>query len=383
MASFGPLSIGLRIATANSAVPSENFPTKARNTSQTASLSERSALQVLEPRRTHSVPLRLSAPLIAMADGSAGVRATPKARDSKKRAHAELDAPPNDTTATKRARRNHERLLPPTSLSNGSRTLIERDSPFVTARTSVCIPLSPVGLSQPLESLCAEHLSPLLLTYHHPLRGVLLSYSDVQLSTKAPPSKEYHAFATAHAEYGTPYTWLTATFTLFRPRKGTKLQGYVNVVSSNHVGLICYNLFNASVERRHMPRNWKWVSSLGPASDHGGGGFWSDCDANANALAAEAPLEFRVRDFESVGFGGGATARERAGFLTVEGTMLSDEELTETERISNISAAATINRPSKTPASVSVHGKSQQTAAPAKKASIKARSSKKSKENSG
>jgi hypothetical protein len=42
--------------------------------------------------------------------------------------------------------------------------------------------LAPISQLHSLAGICAEHLSPLILTYYPPFKGVVLSYSNAQLS---------------------------------------------------------------------------------------------------------------------------------------------------------------------------------------------------------
>lgn len=59
-------------------------------------------------------------------------------------------------------------------------------------------------------------------------------------------------------EYAVTYVWLTAEFLVFRPEKGTILEGAVNVVNEGMVGLICYNYFNVAISREQLPEGWMW-----------------------------------------------------------------------------------------------------------------------------
>ncbi|KAF4550777.1 DNA-directed RNA polymerase I subunit rpa43-like protein [Elsinoe fawcettii] len=59
---------------------------------------------------------------------------------------------------------------------------VERHTPFVSETATLLLPLAPAAFNFPLQGLCAEHLSPLLLTYYPPLDGIVLSYSHPRLS---------------------------------------------------------------------------------------------------------------------------------------------------------------------------------------------------------
>lgn len=206
-------------------------------------------------------------------------------------------------------------------------------SPFHLQTASLYLPLAPVSQKYPLEGLCAEHVSPLILTYYPPLNGVLLSYSNPRLSEKPFKDDGESVLLQSIDEYAVSWAWLTAEFLLFKPEKGALLEGYVNLQNQGHLGIVCWNLFNASVESKRLPSSWKWkdVSEMrnGKGTQAGetyaeGPGFWVDGEGDK----VEGMVKFRVREIES------SHDRER-GFLSIEGTMLSDEdedELAQTER---------------------------------------------------
>lgn len=133
-------------------------------------------------------------------------------------------------------------------------------SPFHTLTTSLYVSLSPCSNNFPLEGLCAEHISPHLLSYYAPLHGVLLAYSNPRISEKpdGAPSTGTTVLAKSINEYAVTYLWLTADFLVFRPEKGTVLEGAVNIANEGMVGLICYNYFNVAVPREGLPASWTW-----------------------------------------------------------------------------------------------------------------------------
>jgi DNA-directed RNA polymerase I subunit RPA43 len=213
-------------------------------------------------------------------------------------------------------------------------------SPFHLQTSSLYLPISPVSLFHPLEGLCAEHLSPLILTYYPPFRGVVLSYSNPRLSESALPlppipdvsedaemldvgaKKKPTVLAVSIAEYGPPFVYLTAEFLLFKPKRGTTIEGYVNLQSSGHIGLVCYNLFNASIPASSLPEGWKFIPPGGEEESEGGEeaegnveGFWMD----DMARKVEGKLDFKIKGVEVV------WEKEKA-FLSLEGSLLSVEE---------------------------------------------------------
>lgn len=154
----------------------------------------------------------------------------------------------------------------------------DNKSPFVEETISFYLPLSPIANDFAIQGLCAEHISPLLLTYYPPLRGFLLSYSNPRLSNTAHPAhisdsthsdpgtasgtedlQIAHVLSRANDEYGVTLTWLIADFVVLRPTPGTVVKGHVRLQNEKYLGLVCYNFFNATIERRRMPKEWKWV----------------------------------------------------------------------------------------------------------------------------
>ncbi|CDM29141.1 hypothetical protein DTO013E5_5852 [Penicillium roqueforti] len=252
------------------------------------------------------------------------------------------------------------------------------ESPFTLTTATLYLPLSPISISptHALASLLAEHLSPLLLTYFPPLKGIVLAYSHASISSNPPantssfsdPNPEPLTLAKSADEYGVLYVYLTATFLMFRPKRGQTLDGWVNVQSEGFLGAVVFNLFSVGVERKRLPSNWKWVppgeEAETPAltdDDSASDGDMADFDAEkecfkpASLSAEEIAIEgeedasahtgyfqsvsghrvtgsvrFRVVDVDVIP----GSERDR-GFLSIEGTMLSVEEeerLSESER---------------------------------------------------
>lgn len=143
------------------------------------------------------------------------------------------------------------------------------DSPYTLTTATLYVPLSPISISptHALASLLAEHLSPLLLTYYPPLKGIVLAYSNASISSTPPdissPSSSSNpqplTLAVSSHEYGVLYVYLTATFLVFRPQKGQILEGWVNVQSEGFLGAVVLNLFSVGIERKRLPADWKWI----------------------------------------------------------------------------------------------------------------------------
>lgn len=209
-------------------------------------------------------------------------------------------------------------------------------SPIVEHTISFYLPLSPIAQRYPIKGICAEHISPLMLTYYPPLDGVVLSYRNVRVS-EYPPSNVASAnvvpLSKAVDEYAVSFVWVTADVLLLRLKKGINLEGVVNLQNESHLGLLCWNLFGVSIDRNHLPKDWRWrepgsqlvglsdeeSDGLDEAEEHG---YFVD----GKGKRISKTVSFRVRDFEALP----AIENDR-GFLAIEGTLLSEEQEKEQE----------------------------------------------------
>ena len=247
-------------------------------------------------------------------------------------------------------------------------------SPFRLRKSTLYLPIYPISGAYPVQGLCADHLSPLLLSYYPPLEGVLLSYGNVLLShelpsnlplsqkDQPPTATSEQAYANVIESYGPYYTHLTADFLLFAPQRGDVLEGHVILQNEGNVGLICYNFFSASIERKRLPKTWRWVGQSNGNSPgrkykrRRKGSEDRDCsnededsvvemlDPSSDPPAVEGhfltskhpptgltgTIQFRVVRIEKA-----RNADREQGLLSIEGTLLTEEDekrLVEEER---------------------------------------------------
>ncbi|EED12640.1 RNA polymerase I subunit Rpa43, putative [Talaromyces stipitatus ATCC 10500] len=136
-------------------------------------------------------------------------------------------------------------------------------SPFRLINATMYLPLSPISISSThaAASLIAEHLAPLLLTYYPPFKGIVLAYSNGSISESPPAPSQVnssHNSNSSHLNLDNPKP-LTLALTANDPQKGQILEGWVNVQSEGFVGAIAYNLFSVGIERKRVPKTWKWI----------------------------------------------------------------------------------------------------------------------------
>lgn len=157
-------------------------------------------------------------------------------------------------------------------------------SPFRKVTHASYVPIPPIALTQStaLPSLIAKHLSPLLLNYYPPLKGVVVAFSDAKMSSTKPdivgqaPDNENPpvdamnnlVLANCTDQDGLSFVWLTAAFCIFRPKVGDELEGEVTVISDGFVGLQLFNYFQVSVGRDCIPEGWEWINGwIAPYKD--------------------------------------------------------------------------------------------------------------------
>lgn len=219
-------------------------------------------------------------------------------------------------------------------------------SPCYQQSSSLYLPLPPISQKHALEGLCAEHLSPLILTYYTPFHGVILSYCNARLSAN-PLSETTPVYAKAIDEYAASFVWVTADFLVFKPQIGDLIEGWVNLQNESNIGLLCLNFFNATIERRRLAKGWKWIAggakpsgkrklkkaAKSASSDEDGDGEGSQEaeehdveDAQGffqdkQGKKVEGLIRFRVRNAET-----SRSMDRETSFLNIEGTMLGEEE---------------------------------------------------------
>ena len=202
----------------------------------------------------------------------------PKSSDKKRKRDASEEDEAEPALSAKKHRTQNSTNGAPSTVNQAQKSPSRPlTSPFYEERVSLYLPIAPVAQRDPVKGLCAEHLSPLILTYYPPLHGVILSYhnprpcseprrtgvedqdSRAHGSSNPPRPSKPRAYAVAIDEYAAPFVWLTVTFVVFRPQKGDGIEGYINLQNESQVGALCWNFFNATVDRSRLPRPWEWV----------------------------------------------------------------------------------------------------------------------------
>ncbi|CEI63145.1 hypothetical protein FVEN_g311 [Fusarium venenatum] len=305
--------------------------------------SESAAVDEAKPEKKHKKKkhhdAEVAEPTEEAVDGEKKKKKSKKNKDtednSEKQKHSE-DAAPADTDAM------DIDMPPPAKPSKSSDNIYQPPDipanpqfPFFTQTVSLYEPLFPIGWAQPVTNCQFQHLQHLQNKYVPSLRGVLLDYRNVAFGENpgrngAATDDETPTTVMAKGEAAVGWGWITAEVDLFVPSRGAWMEGSVNLQTEGHIGVVCFGKFNASIEARRLPPDWKWVPNESPeaqgfeetasvitADDHGvvrqihSTGFWADGSGDK----VKGKIRFRIRNFD-VGTSG------EISYLSLEGTML-------------------------------------------------------------
>lgn len=285
-----------------------------------------------------------------------------KSKDKKRKERTEDDAAAAEPVASPDKKRKRQKSedkkdkkhkhntssQPPSSAAATNTVPDSKQYPFFTQTFSQRIPIWPAAFDEPLTKTAREYLDPLLNRYSSKFKGVLLAYKDVNLADRPRranpsnlPTDETPVTLASFECYAPPFAWLTADLHLFVPSRGAWMEGVINLQSEGHIGVVCFEKFNASIARRSLPRGWQWVEQEEadvevdpfeePSVEEGAQeegedaekeesaprlrstGYWVD----ANGGKVEGKIYFRIKNFSS-----GSTGDYT--YLSLQGTMLDD-----------------------------------------------------------
>ncbi|KAJ2382079.1 hypothetical protein GGI05_005771, partial [Coemansia sp. RSA 2603] len=122
-------------------------------------------------------------------------------------------------------------------------------SGFVESAVKLTVTLAPI-YNRDFMTGVYETLNSMLLHFVPQVRGVVLSYSKVKPLTDA-----------AVVFNDSPYSQLDidVSLLLWRPISGMTLKGVINVQSPDHIGMLLWDTFNASIPASFIPKSkYEW-----------------------------------------------------------------------------------------------------------------------------
>ncbi|KAJ2613474.1 hypothetical protein H4S08_002176 [Coemansia sp. RSA 1365] len=122
-------------------------------------------------------------------------------------------------------------------------------SSFSECTAKLTVTLAPVHSSDHWAGIY-ETLNSMLLHFVPQVRGVVLSYTKVKMLSNA-------ALLFNDSPFG--QLEISAQLLLWRPLSGMALQGAINVQSPDHIGLLLWDTFNASIPASLIPKDkYEW-----------------------------------------------------------------------------------------------------------------------------
>lgn len=123
---------------------------------------------------------------------------------------------------------------------------------FVIHNVAILVHIPPIysnNISQGID----RYFYQMLLRYDSNWNGVPLCYSDVSILSPRATIVNDNPFLHIHVE---------AKILVFHPNIGKNIKGVINRISSTHIGLIVYGLFNASIPIHQLEICYSWDESL-------------------------------------------------------------------------------------------------------------------------
>lgn len=186
---------------------------------------------------------------------------------------------------------------------------------FHRVRTSMYVSLAPIYVFEPEKGVKVQHLDPLLMTYFAPVKGVVLAHYNLQFNGQdehEDKDDEEKQPVVAKIMYDSPFAfmWISVDLLVWSPEAGDVLEGYINLQSPSHIGLLVHDTFNATIKRDAIPRDWVFEPSQvdeeqeGEEEKAGTGasgprslGYWID----SSGQRIDGKVQFTVRSFNVSG----------------------------------------------------------------------------------
>ncbi|KAJ2723544.1 hypothetical protein GGI07_002582 [Coemansia sp. Benny D115] len=122
-------------------------------------------------------------------------------------------------------------------------------SSFVETKARLTVTLAPIYTNDFMAGVY-EALNNMLLQYVPQARGVVLSYAKIKCLTDS-------ALLFNDSPYG--QLDISVNLLLWRPISGMTLEGIINVQSPDHIGMLLWDTFNASIPATFIPKDkYEW-----------------------------------------------------------------------------------------------------------------------------
>jgi DNA-directed RNA polymerase I subunit RPA43 len=137
---------------------------------------------------------------------------------------------------------------------------------FQKVSASLYLSLAPLYIGEPSKGICVQHLDPLLMTYFESAGGVVVGHYNLKLHGDSEPTEEEqdstsHRPVIAKIQYDSPFafTWVSVDLLVWKPVPGDVIEGWISLQSPSHMGLLVHDIFNATIKRDSIPKDWKFI----------------------------------------------------------------------------------------------------------------------------
>ncbi|KAI8347327.1 hypothetical protein BD560DRAFT_411084 [Blakeslea trispora] len=168
--------------------------------------------------------------------------------EEKKRKHKDSSEKSSKKKQKKSSTKITTPVLPVTSTSTTA-LLPTVSSSFSEVVVKLYLHLAPMWSGKTMEGV-NEQLNAFLMKYLPDVDGIVLAHSDVKFVTDK-----------GKILYDSPFFhfFVTVKFLVWKPKRGSKLVGRINLQSEDHIGLLIYGTFNASIPKSRIPSSvYEW-----------------------------------------------------------------------------------------------------------------------------
>ncbi|KAI8347186.1 hypothetical protein EDC96DRAFT_468115 [Choanephora cucurbitarum] len=168
--------------------------------------------------------------------------------EEKKRKHKDS----SEKSSKKKQKKSSTKIVAPVLPATSTLTttsLPTVSSSFSEVVVKLYLHLAPMWSGKTMEGV-NEQLNAFLMKYLPEVDGIVLAHSDVKFVTDK-----------GKILYDSPFFhfFVTVKFLVWKPKRGSKLVGRINLQSEDHIGLLIYGTFNASIPKSRIPSSvYEW-----------------------------------------------------------------------------------------------------------------------------
>lgn len=177
---------------------------------------------------------------------------------------------------------------------------------FHKVSTSMYVSLAPMFSQKPVAGIKSQHLDPLVTRYFAPAGGVVLAHYNLKLYKRGADSDKASVMGKFVNESPFTFMWISTDLLVWKPQVGDRLEGYVNMQTPSHIGLLVHDTFNCSIKYANIPEDWVFTPfAEGQSASHQESttsvakkdrvrqsmGYWSD----GSGQRVDGKLEFIIK----------------------------------------------------------------------------------------